>query len=537
MQRYKTVWAPYAIPETGAQFASKQDIRNQFAKVDAAAFFADAAGTPILAEDGQIYLNDLDESTACVGETGSKKTRCFVMPTIFMDIKAGNSMIITDVKGELSSNAFLISELKKHDYRIVYMNYRTFDGDGYNVFEYALELYKNGETDIAVKNIKDFIGGLFAKYTNSTADPFWQDMGNAFLKSSAEMLMRVEAYNQKAKKGILNLLSLMTWCNDFELNVIKNLLLRSYSDVHTPAIENLKMVATNPEKTRECIMSTSAGALGDYTDFEGISRMHSESTFDIREAYEKPMAVFFIVPDETKSFAAIAGGVLDNMYQQLIDTYTTRYAGKKPQRRIDFICDEFCNFRINDMNSKISASRSRFMRWFIIVQSLNQLKAVYEKEADIILANCKNVFYLQSCDAELRKYISDLAGNTSISELKGGEPLLPVEALKKLKKDRKYKDAIFLRDSIVFKTSLPDISVYPGAEKYADDPFCEIPKKKHRAGREYSPSDLVRDIGTEQIELPYKERLALSRSEKRRSDDYLDKLLNEFLYGDESNDE
>lgn len=115
------------------------------------------------------------------------------------------------------------------------------------------------------------------------------------------------------------------------------------------------------------------------------------------------------------------------------------------------------------MGTKISASRSRSMRWYLVAQSLKQMEAVYssKREADTIIGNCKNIFFLQSPDPELQNYISNLAGKTTISSNPEGEPLLPVEALKKLKKTREYKEAIFLRDNLVYKATLPDIDTYP----------------------------------------------------------------------------
>ncbi len=59
------------------------------------------------------------------------------------------------------------------------------------------------------------------------------------------------------------------------------------------------------------------------------------------------------------------------------------------------------------------------------------------------------MIYLQSSDPQMQQYFSNLAGLTTVSSLVNGEPLLPVENLKKLKKGWGYKETIYIRGSSV----------------------------------------------------------------------------------------
>ena len=59
------------------------------------------AGIPIISDGHEAYVDSKDTHTLIFGATGSKKTRLFCMPTINFFIKAGESFVATDPKGEL----------------------------------------------------------------------------------------------------------------------------------------------------------------------------------------------------------------------------------------------------------------------------------------------------------------------------------------------------------------------------------------------------------------------------------------------------
>lgn len=124
--KYETEWKPFVYADRGARFASDEDIKNTFSEIDMSAFENNASGIPLLVTGNVAYVNDLDEMTLIAGETGSKKTRCVVCPLIHSCIKAGDSMIIPDIKGELTSNPVICGELIKHGYQIVRLDYRTY---------------------------------------------------------------------------------------------------------------------------------------------------------------------------------------------------------------------------------------------------------------------------------------------------------------------------------------------------------------------------------------------------------------------------
>ena len=419
-------------------FATAEEIKNIFTKIDLTKDKVEYCGIPVLVEDNFAWINPSDEHTLIGGESGSMKSRAVCKPMIHLSIKARESFIATDVKGELSSDPSIASALNSADYETVYLDFRNFSGDGYNLLEYPTNLYLSGNKDKAMQCVKAIISSLMDKYSGTKADPYWADMSEQHIAPLICTLMEICKEKPSYKKYV-NMFSVFNFSDEEATEILSNIIKYKYKNISNNQLQKLRNVFSTPERTRMSIVSTTSSLLGDFVDFESMLRMLSCSTFNVRNIYKKPMGIFIIVPDETTAYKSIIGLIMNNIYEQLIDEYTESYQGKNvPPRNINWICDEFCNIQIEDVASKISASRSRHHKWFIVVQSLKQLETLYPKDYHTIIGNCHNMLYLQSSDPQMQQYFSDLVGLTTISSLPKGEPLLPVENLKKLKRKVGY---------------------------------------------------------------------------------------------------
>jgi type IV secretion system protein VirD4 len=268
----------------------------------------------------------------------------------------------------------------------------------------------------------------------------------------------------------------------------------------------LKGIFITYERTRSSIVASTAHMLRDFMIQENLLKMLSRSTFDVEKMYEEKTCVFLIIPDETSAYDKIAGLLIDIFYNRLIDVYTNRYQNKpdKKPRRVNFVCDEFCNLRINDMRAKISASRGREMRWYLVCQSKKQLEIAYQDAAATILGNCKNTVFLQSNDAEMLEHISVICGNTSVTDKGYPERLVSIERLKSLKKERAFKEALYIRDDLKFRAVLPDIDQYGFLRQYEGLTVSEDSRKKsHPAVEAYTPAMMLKDLSEAVIPVPF----------------------------------
>lgn len=500
---YESDWREYVHSNSGAKFATANEIKNCFYKIDLSKDKVEYCGIPVLVEDNFAWVNPADEHTLIAGESGSMKSRAVCKPQIHFSIKARESFIATDVKGELSSDPSIESALKSADYEAIYLDFRNFSGDGYNLLEYPTNLYLSGNKDKAMQCVKSIISSLMDRYSGTKADPYFSDMSEQHIAPLICTLMEICKEKPDHKKYV-NMFSVFNFSDEEATETLSNIIKYKYENISNNQIQKLRNVFSTPERTRMSIVSTTSSVLGDFVDFDSMLRMLSSSTFNVRDMYKKPMGIFIIVPDETTAYKSIIGLIMNNIYEQLIDEFTENYQGKnKVPRNINWICDEFCNIQIEDVASKISASRSRHHKWFIVVQSLKQLETLYPKDYHTIIGNCHNMLYLQSSDPQMQQYFSDLVGLTTISSSPKGEPLLPVENLKKLKKCWEYKEAIFIRGNIVFKTKLPDIDTYIFAKDFKNTRTINVHKNKPSPVEAYTPQQFKNELSKGIIQLPF----------------------------------
>ncbi len=479
---YQSDWCGYTYPETN-QISTADDIISEFGFTDISKGRFHKSGIPLYMKNDYAVVNNETESTLIFGETGSKKTRCIIAPLIALAAGAGESAFVTDVKGELSTNPKLQNYLKSKGIKTVFLDFRTFKGDGYNILEPAFDLYCKDEHDKAMNMVTRLVSSLSKRQQSSTADPFWELSARQYLIPLIALLFDF-CYLNKEYRDMVNMCSISSFADYSAAILIQKLIqVDCIEPTDSPNLFNmLKTVVNNPEKTLSCIMSTVQSIIHECTMQTDLMNMLSCTTFNLDEMYNKPTFVFLIVPDETDAYDNIAGILIDTFYNRLIEVYSTKYQNKKESPcRINYICDEFCNLNINDMKSKISASRSRNMRWFLVCQSKNQLDTTYPDSSGTIIGNCKSTIFLQSSDMDMLSYISNLCGTTNVSIGGGAESLVTPDMLKMLKKDRDFKEALFIRENLKYFATLPDIDTFDFLKPFASKkPFRfenKCPKK------------------------------------------------------------
>ena len=89
----------------GARWASVDEIKRDALGIDLQAKKYAAAGIPVISDGKMAYVDAADSHAIVWGSTGSKKTRLFVLPMTNMCIRAGESFVVMDPKGEIYKNS------------------------------------------------------------------------------------------------------------------------------------------------------------------------------------------------------------------------------------------------------------------------------------------------------------------------------------------------------------------------------------------------------------------------------------------------
>ncbi len=488
--RYEADWRPYAFPEDFSHLAVPEEIRSAYPTVDMTAHKRlDAGGFSMLTNGTTAVINPNNENTMIYGQTRSGKSRVVLGPLICTLAKAGESMIVTDPKGELSQGSlarYIIPTLEANGYRIIVWDSRSCDKDGINPLEHAYRLYRRGDKDAAEAEIKATRYTLCQDYhsENARADPFWHMIGESGLAALIRLVF--ELCDAPEQVNFLTLAQLTTEEGFAYVQGILDLLERNNSGT----IASLRNIASAPEKTKASLLATIHSFVADFLSNDAMLRMCSTSTFEIRELYEKPTALFFVVPDETSADASVVGLLMGQIARSLLHDAATMFGGVLP-RRVNYVCDEFPNFPMKDMDRALSAHLGRNIRYYLAVQSEKQLRAVYPKECDAILANCKNTIFLSSPEEELLEALSRRAGATNQTLSGQSERLVPAEGLRHLRKTWEYTEAFISAGNMNFITRLPDISQYPFPE--SDRPTA-VPSRAFNAPPVFTPKEMAEKV-------------------------------------------
>lgn len=400
-------------------------------------------GGPPLAYDRErsaLAVDSSDNHTLVYGATGSKKTRCVVMPTIRMLGFAGESMLINDPKGELYRT--MARFLKDQDYNIVTLNFRNASvGDCWNFLEVPYRFYKEGNIDKACEFIEDVAKTI--TLDTESKEPFWSNAAASCLYGLILCLFRYcKKYNEPDEAvNIGNLLTLRQ-----KMFAPR----RSFSPNPNPIWEWAKedeLIAASmtgtvetASDTQKGILSTLDQALKSFVISPSLVEMLSHSTFSFDHIAQEKTAVFLLTPDEKTTYHRLVALYISQSYQQLIQL-AERSGGKLPGR-VNYILDEFSSLPVIggcDFVQYLTAGRSRNLRFILCLQSKNQLVHTYKENAQTITANCTNWIYLFSRELELLKDISALCG-----EKKDHTPNLSVYDLQQL--DKEKNQALLLSD-------------------------------------------------------------------------------------------
>ena len=351
----------------------------------------------ILAEDNYLPVDKRGNvNVLVVGGSGSGKSASYSIPNAFQQL---GSYVFTDPKGELYDRT--AGYLKQNGYEIKVLNLvKPQNSDGYNpLMHISSEIDVDVIANTIVKGQKTDSGG---------SDPFWDDSAEMLLKALIYYLM---ATRPEEEQNLASCAELVRAANS---NGGSNLLTELISKLpyDHPARMNYKSIEIAPEKTYSSILSTLQSKLGKF-DSKEIAELTSTDTINFEDIGNKKTAVYVISSDTHTAYDFLLTIFFSQMIQQLYD-YADLNGGKLKEQTF-FILDEFANIgKIPDFDKKISTSRSRKISFSVILQTVDQLEAVYEKSYETIMGNCDTHLFLGSNSYKTLEYFSKQLGEKTI---------------------------------------------------------------------------------------------------------------------------
>lgn len=411
-----------------SRWCSEKEMKKTVKEVDPSEDKAEAGGIVVINNGKKLWVDDGEAHSLIIGATGSGKTQCVVFPAIKVLAKAGESMVLTDPKGELYETTSEM--LRNYGYNVIILNFRDPQkGNAWNPMNLPYKLYKEGNSDKAVELLDDLALNILYDEKN-TGDPFWEKSAADYFSGLALGLFE-DATEEQVNLNSMNLMSTLGEEKHNRTNYIKEYF--DMKDPAKPAYVNASGTVYAPEETKGGVLSTFKQKIKLFSSRDNLSEMLAYSDFDMKDIGRKKTAVFMIVQDEKKTLHPLATIFIKQCYETLIDV--AQEAGGHLPYRTNFILDEFANMPpLKDVTTMVTAARSRHIRFDFIIQNFAQLTKVYGKEdAETIKGNC-NILYLISSELQALEELSKMCGEVKSKdkEKTSSTPLVTVSDLQRM---------------------------------------------------------------------------------------------------------
>lgn len=417
-----------------------------------------------------------------VASSGKFKTTSVVVPNL---LSGGANKIVLDVKGELMRDYGLYLKEKGYTIRCLNLKYPE-QSDRYNPFEYI-------ETE---EDIIKLIANIQKSITPPDAmkgEPFWDDGVALYLQSlfyyewwyaekegrtkefnNVLILVNLEAQKDLSKpveKGKQPVTMLQTKMDE----------LADEDSPDNPAVRDYRKLKDGAAETvRSIIIITNAKLK--LCETKALKRIFEEDDMHLKEfatgvggTLEKPnknkLIIFLCVDDSDQSYNFVCSMLYSQALTILMRMADNNLGGSLPIP-LELWLDEFyAGARPADCAQLMGVIRSRNISMIPILQSVSQLKDLYQGEkAEIIHDNCP-IFWFGGCGQgaiETQKAISELLGKATVDiasdgsngnnrsnnyQKAGRELMTPAE----VKNMNKHNCIVFLEDErpIFDRKSLP----------------------------------------------------------------------------------
>ncbi|MEC1666428.1 VirD4-like conjugal transfer protein, CD1115 family [Bacillus mojavensis] len=414
-----------------------------------------SAGMPIVHFNDHLYVDTNSTHTLVVASTQSGKTETYSYPylDVIMRAKEKDSVVITDIKGDMLKNTR--AEFEKYGYEVMCFNLlNPYWGMAYNPLELVKQAYLKKDYSKAQMLCNTLSYSLFHN-DKSHADPMWENASIALV--NALILAVCDLCIKNGQPENITMYTLTVMLNELGSNPDEDGYTRldhffgNLPPSH-PAKLQYGTIQFSQGITRSGIYTGTMAKLKNYT-YDTIARMTARNDLNIEDlAYgEKPIALFIVYPDWDDSNYTIISTFLSQVNAVLSEKATLSKESTLP-RKVRFLFEEVANIPpIEGLNRSLAVGLSRGMLYTLVIQNVSQLRDVYGDDmATAIMGNLGNQIYIMSDEWEDAEKFSEKLGVTTVisadrqgdlmdvqksySEREEERPLMLPDELRRLKK-------------------------------------------------------------------------------------------------------
>lgn len=325
-----------------------------------------------------------------LGQVGTYKTRGHVLPNIMEQDEI--SMVISDTKGELQAKTEKMLREKGYIVKSVNFDNPKATQNYFNPF-----VYISSPEDILATSAL-LVSEVHPGYR---VDPYWDNAATLLLNSIIAFLVEECRPAERTLENLRKLVCAFEVSDDKRKSTLEIMFedLKAKKKEGSYALDqwNAFMTIKSSERTASCIVSTLLSKFAQVLTPD-IVTLTSKDTVAFDMIGKKKTALFVNVSDVDRSkdkLVSIFYSLLLNRLRNVADKHRDRGLPV----HVHFFMDDFAtNVVIPSFPNYISCLRSREISFTLVLQSENQLKALYGEDCNTIIANCAYYLFLGSRD-------------------------------------------------------------------------------------------------------------------------------------------
>lgn len=325
--------------------------------------------------------------------TGSGKGIGAVVPTL---LEYPGSMVVLDIKGE--NYAITARHRRAMGHSVHVVDPFNVTGEAAAGFNWLDRLDPN---DADVVSESAMLADMII-IPDPKGEAHWDDTARNLLQG---ILVHVAASAPPERRNMGEVRRLITGTEDDLIQVLAEMSLSQAGFGIVARAANSFLAKA--EKERSGVLSTAIKHTA-FLDDPRIAETLSRTDFNLNDLKRKPMTVYIVLPPA--KLAAYGRFMRGFIGQALAGITSTE---KKPEAPVYFLLDEFAQLgRMQQVEDAISLVRGYGAYFWLIVQDLSQLKAIYPRWQTFLANSAKQFF--GTADYDTAKYISESLGQKTI---------------------------------------------------------------------------------------------------------------------------
>lgn len=349
-----------------------------------------------------------------VGGSGSWKTTSYIMSNI---AQMNSSFVLTDPKGMTVHRVGKM--LERNGYKIKVVDFDTLKNtDHFNPFRYIKD-------EITMKKVINALIEATNAENEKKGEPFWDKSEEMLITALFAFLYYRYRGTAKAEgDGVLPSLD--------QIGTLVRLLKRENKDVKSPLefmferfaeefgeenyayLQWQNFIRNFEGKTKDSVLAITITRFSLF-DLEQVKEFIKDDNLEIEKWVKEKTAVFLKIPDIDDTFNFLPLLIFLLSFRTL-ESIIDNEMGGEAEVPIQFLMDEFANLgKVPNIKQALSVFRSRQMSIVILLQSINQIVALYKDDWKSFFGNCDAWIYLSgSTEPDTTKYFSEIAGKKTI---------------------------------------------------------------------------------------------------------------------------